>query len=85
MQRGRIEMCGKNTYPTTLHIINSAVLKLSKLTKAVKVYRGMASGVLPKAFWKPNDYHVRGGIVRRGSNAGPSLIAAFPAPCRLLP
>ena len=31
-----------NKYTTTLHGINSAIIKLGKLTKATKVYRGIA-------------------------------------------
>ena len=37
-------------------------MKLSKLTVATKVYRGSKRGVLPEAFWKPNQYGVRGGV-----------------------
>ena len=39
---------------TTIHVINSAIVKSSKLTKATKVYRGVAGGVLPESFWRPN-------------------------------
>ena len=39
-----------NTYTTTLHAINSAIVKLGKLTVATKVYRGI-SGTPPA---KPN-------------------------------
>ena len=42
--------------------INSAVVKLSKLTFACKVYRGINGRVLPDEFWTANDYGVRGGI-----------------------
>ena len=41
-----------NAYVTTLHAINSAVVKLSKLTRATKVFRGIAGRVLPEQFWK---------------------------------
>ena len=51
-----------NLYSTTLHAINSAVVKLSKLTKATKVYRGVAGGTLPQSFQTPNEYNVCGGI-----------------------
>ena len=40
------QLCKGNKYATTLHVVNSAVVKLSKLTKAAKVYRGIA-GVTP--------------------------------------
>ena len=51
-----------NKYTTTLHAINSAIIKLSKLTKASTVYRGLNDFVLPDQFRKPNKYGVRGGI-----------------------
>ena len=47
---------------TTMHVINSAIVKSSKLTIAAKVYRGVAGGRLPDSFWTPNEYNVRGGI-----------------------
>ena len=37
-----------NVYSTTLHVINSAIIKLSKLTEATTVYRGLSSRRLPK-------------------------------------
>ena len=51
-----------NLYTTTLHGINSAVIKLGKLTRATKVYRGIAGKKLPPEFWVPNAYGVRGGV-----------------------
>ena len=45
-----------------MHVINSAIVKSSKLTVAAKVYRGVAGGRLPDSFWTPNEYNVRGGI-----------------------
>ena len=51
-----------NKYTTTLHAINSAIIKLGKLTKATKVYRGISGMALPDEFWKPNEFDVRGGI-----------------------
>ena len=45
-----------NRYPNTLHAINSAVVKASKLSKARKIYRGIAGMALPKEFWEPNEY-----------------------------
>ena len=41
---------------------NSCVIKLSKLTKAGKVWRGIKDATLPKEFWVPNEMGVRGGI-----------------------
>ena len=51
-----------NRYTTTLHAINSAIIKLSKLTYADKVYRGISGMGLPREFWKPNSFGVMGGI-----------------------
>ena len=51
-----------NKYTTTLHGINSAIIKLGKLTHATKVYRGIAGMALPPEFWRPNEYGVRGGV-----------------------
>ena len=51
-----------NRYTTTLHAINSAVIKLGKLTKATKVYRGISGMALPKEFWDENEFGVRGGV-----------------------
>ena len=34
-----------NRYVTTIHVINSAFIKLSKITKAETVYRGVAGGL----------------------------------------
>ena len=46
----------------TLHVLNSAIVKLSKLTVASKVYRGVSGGRLPTSFRMPNDFGVCGGI-----------------------
>jgi hypothetical protein len=56
--------CKGNTYVTTIHAINSMVVKASKLTKVSRVYRGVSGGVLPDAFWTANEYGVRGGVER---------------------
>ena len=45
------KLCGLNAYATTLHVINSAVVKLSKLTMAMPVYRGLHGATLPRAFF----------------------------------
>ena len=55
-------LCGSNRYTTTLHCINSSVVKLSKLTRVERVYRGLKAGVLPNEFWEPNEVGVRGGV-----------------------
>eukprot|EP00966_Prymnesium_polylepis_P127765 2954028-Prymnesium_polylepis.1 len=51
----------RGTYVTTLHSINSGIIKLSRLTKADVVYRGV-TGALPDEFWEPNEHNVMGGI-----------------------
>lgn len=56
-----MELCMGNRYTTTLHVINSAVVKLGKLQPAMKVYRGVTGGVLPEIFWHANQHNVRGG------------------------
>ena len=49
-------------FTTTLHVLNSAIIKLSRTMKAFRVYRGTKGGILPPQFWTPNDMNVRGGI-----------------------
>jgi len=56
-------LCRGNRYASTLHCINSAVVKLSQLQRAVTVYRGVG-GVLPDSFLSPNHFNVRGGVER---------------------
>ena len=43
-------------------MINSVIVKSSKLTRATKVYRGIAGGLLPDRFWEANEQGVKGGI-----------------------
>jgi hypothetical protein len=50
-----------NPYTTTLHAINSGIIKLGKLTHATKVYRGVGGMTLPPAFWQKNEFGVMGG------------------------
>ena len=45
---------------TTLHSISSAVVKLSKLTKAVPVFRGTTSMKMPEEFLKADDTNIKG-------------------------
>ena len=54
--------CKGNYYRTTLHVLNSLVVKCSKLTQATPVYRGSARGVMPTSFWEKNEQGVRGGV-----------------------
>ena len=62
MQKQFMSLCHGNLYATTLHVINSAIVKLSKLSYAHKVYRGIRDKGLPDAFWKANESGVKGGI-----------------------
>ena len=48
-------------YATTIHTINSMVIKLSKLTVAAPVFRGVAGMRLPKTFFKKDKYGISGG------------------------
>ena len=78
-----LELCRGNRYTTTLHCLNSAIVKLSKIQKAVKVYRGMSRAALPKTFWHPSETNCRGAVevsmrsnrlltARRGARRGVS-------------
>ena len=49
-------------YVTTIHCINSAIVKLGKNQKAVRVYRGMSGGMLPEEFNQPGEMGTRGGV-----------------------
>ena len=51
-----------NTYATTIHVVSSCVLKLSKLAVASKVYRGLQGAALPDRFFEPDEHGVCGGI-----------------------
>ena len=62
MKEGFETSCKGNYYRTTLHSLNSLVVKCSKLTKTMKVYRGSARGVLPISFWEEDKDGVRGGV-----------------------
>ena len=54
----------KGVYPTTIALCSSAQIKLSKICKACKVYRGICGGQLPDSFYTPNIFGVRGGTER---------------------
>ena len=46
-----------NLYTTTIHVINSCIVKMGKLTKAQPVYRGLSGRILPDAFCAPHEQH----------------------------
>ena len=54
--------CQGNTYTTTIHAINSCVVKMSQLTMATKVYRGNADIAPPDAFLTADEFGVKGGV-----------------------
>ena len=75
-------------YTTTIHVINSCIVKAGKLTVASKVYRGVSGRVLPATFWQPNEFGVRGGGILRGGaqtlvlpRRAPERLGAFCVPC----
>ena len=49
-------------FVTTLHVLNSTIIKLSRAQKARTVFRGTAGGRLPEKFWAPNEDNIRGGV-----------------------
>ena len=59
---GTLRRQQKGFFVTTLHAINSGIIKLSKQTAACTVFRGVAGGVLPDQFWTANEHGVMGGI-----------------------
>ena len=52
----------QGSYVTTIHAINSAIVRLGKLQKPSVVYRGVSGGVLPSSFFTPDEYGVMGGV-----------------------
>ena len=55
-------LCVGNTYTCTIHAINGAVVKLGKLSKVQKVYRGLSNRTLSRELKMPDEYGVRGGV-----------------------
>ena len=61
-------------YATTIHAINSAIIKLSQLTKAATVFRGLAGLRLPQNFFVKNKDGIAGGVdVGHGGRIGAGL------------
>ena len=56
------KLCMGNHYPTTIHAINSCVLKLSKLMCAETVWRGFSGATLPDDFFRHNEFGWAGGV-----------------------
>ena len=76
LQARMTELCMGNRYTTSICAINSALVKLSKLTRVCKVYRGL-SGSLPSQFWQPNAHGVCGGVEAAFLSATPDLDVAM--------
>ena len=62
LQRRLAELCLGNLYATTIHAINSCVLKLTKRMVACPVYRGFAGAQLPASFWSKDAHGIAGGV-----------------------
>lgn len=56
------DLCFGNQYISTIHSINSCIIKLSKLTVAGTVYRGVCYGKMPDKFWTPSSEGICGGV-----------------------
>ena len=54
-------LCLGNRYCATIHAINDALIRLSRVTSAVKLYRGVAGFRLPSTFLNADEWNVRGG------------------------
>lgn len=52
----------KGEYLTTIHAVNSGIVKLSKHAKPTTVFRGVSRGMLPQAFFDADDKGAVGGI-----------------------
>ena len=46
---------------TTIHAINSGILKLARKVRACTVYRGVSGVVLPQQFEQEDQFGIRGG------------------------
>ena len=60
--------------------INSCIIKLSKLSIATRVYRGVSGKALPRAFWEPNQYQVRGGVENGFMSCTEACTCTTPSP-----
>ena len=60
---GRFQkLCLGNYYPTTIHAINSCVIKLKNLMRVQPVWRGSAGASIPEQFLHADEFGVRGGV-----------------------
>ena len=51
-----------NMYTTSIHAVNSVVVKMARLTKVVPLYRGWTGATLPESFFVPDSMGVCGGV-----------------------
>ena len=56
------ESIGAMGRATTIHAINSVVVKMSRLTKVAPLYRGWTGATLPAKFFEADAMGVRGGV-----------------------
>ena len=49
-------------FTTTIHAINSGVVKLSRLQPATKICRGISGLKMPASFMEPNDFNIEAGV-----------------------
>ena len=52
----------RGMFTTTIHAVNSGVLKLSRLQPALSVFRGATSMKLPRRFLERDSSNIRGGV-----------------------
>ena len=67
---GYMKLCQGNRYVATLHAINNCLVKLSKITPAKKLYRGMTNLRLPEPFYKPDPPFKLAGQAQGGGDGG---------------
>ena len=56
------KLCLGNTYPATIYALDDALSKLSKISRAEKVYRGVAGLRRTDEFLTRDEFGVRGGV-----------------------
>lgn len=70
-------LCQDNTYTTTIHVINSAIVKLSRLMPAAKVFRGVSGGMLPPEFFAKDRVSTSGDGAGALSDGGSNGVVEF--------
>ena len=49
-------------YETTIHAINSLIVKMARLTVIAPLFRGWTGATLPSSFFEPDEFGMRGGV-----------------------